>query len=206
MHQVRFLENLLVINGLYVLYDIEGNTYNVIAIGNQVWMASNLKTKTYNNGSPIPTATSTDWTNSQIGLYLNNNDPYGYYYNWNAVNTGLLCPDGWHVPTVEDFNILRNTLGGTDVAGGPLKATGTQYWQSPNEGATNTSGFTAIPSGAVSAEFTFINQGTEAAFWTSTPVTGTNPPYFYVQEINTLFQDGYAHYNYGLSVRCIRDF
>ncbi len=135
--------------------DKDGNVYTYVTIGTQVWMVENLKTTKYNDGTDIPLVTdNTAWSNlSTSGYCWYNNDastyktPYGAMYNWFAVATGKLCPTGWHVATDNDFSVLANYLGGLSVAGDKLKEAGTAHWLSPNTGATNESGFTALPGG-----------------------------------------------------------
>lgn len=135
--------------------DIDGNIYRTIEIDGKTWMAENLKTTKYNDGTPIPLVTAdTLWFKLQNPGYcwMNNDeatfkDMYGAIYNYFTVITGKLCPAGWHVSTVADWDALTNFLGGKEVAGGKLKETGTYHWKTPNAGAVNTSGFTAIPGG-----------------------------------------------------------
>jgi len=124
--------------------DIDGNFYHAVAIGTQVWMAENLRTTKYRDGSPIPNVTdSSVWILTTEGAYCNyNNDTthsntYGRLYNWYAViDTRNIAPEGWHVPTQDEWNTLVQFLGGGAVAGGKLKETGTAHWNSPNRGAT----------------------------------------------------------------------
>jgi uncharacterized protein (TIGR02145 family) len=126
--------------------DIDGNYYKTIQIGSQIWMAENLKTTRYNDGSNIPLVTdNTAWSNlTTPGYCWYNNDAatyknvYGALYNWYAVNTGKLCPSGWHVPSEYEWTLLVNYLGGVYAAGGKLKETGTTHWYSPNAGACTT--------------------------------------------------------------------
>jgi uncharacterized protein (TIGR02145 family) len=137
--------------------DTEGNTYQTITIGSQEWMGENLRTKQLNDGillDLIPSSLAI--TTPGYMFYLpagTGNDPiidkkvYGALYNGYAVLTDKLCPEGWHMPTYDDWYELVSYLGGYQVAGGKLKETGTSHWQSPNDGATNESGFTAIPGG-----------------------------------------------------------
>jgi uncharacterized protein (TIGR02145 family) len=134
--------------------DIEGNMYKTVTIGTQNWMAENLKTTKYKDGTAIPNVTdNTAWKNLIAPAYCwYNNDilnktPYGALYNWYTVNTGKLCPSGWHVPTDEEWTVLSTYLGGLSIAGGKLKETGTGHWLNPNTGATNETGFTALPGG-----------------------------------------------------------
>jgi len=146
--------------------DYEGNVYQTITIGTQTWMAENLKSTTYNDGTPIPFVTDgTAWGALSTPAYCwNNNDEasyknlYGALYNWHSVNTGKLCPTGWHIPTDTEWTTLTTFLGGVS-AGGKLKETGTTHWSSPNTGATNESGFTALPGGhrsGISGAFTDV--------------------------------------------------
>jgi len=135
--------------------DIDGNVYNTITIGTQIWMKENLKTTKYNDGSSIPLVTdNTAWINlSTPGYCWYNNDAatyksaYGAMYNWYTVNTGKICPPNWHVPTDTQWETLITYLGGKIIAGGKMKETGTAHWTSPNIGATNETGFTALPGG-----------------------------------------------------------
>lgn len=134
--------------------DIEGNNYQTVIIGKQEWMATNLKTTKFNDGETIPNVTSDSvWSNLSTPAYawyendISNKNNYGALYNWYSVNTGKLCPNGWHVPSDAEWEILVNYLGGNNVAGGKLKETGTQFWLSPNEKASNESGFSGLASG-----------------------------------------------------------
>jgi uncharacterized protein (TIGR02145 family) len=134
--------------------DIEGNNYLTVIIGKQEWMVTNLKTTKLNDGNIIPNITvDAEWSRlsgpgcSWYGNDISNKNVYGALYNWFAVNTGKLCPVGWHVPSDAEWAILVNYLGGNNVAGGKLKETGTKFWLSPNEGATNESGFSGLASG-----------------------------------------------------------
>lgn len=158
--------------------DIDGNKYATIKIGTQTWMAENLKTTRYNDGTTIPNVTDNNaWYNLTTGAwsyYDNNssyNTTYGKLYNWYAVNTGKLCPQGWRVPTDADWSQLTTYLGSN--AGGKLKATGitnsgTGLWKSPNSGATNESGFTGLPGGNRYFDGTFYGIGGDGYWWSST--------------------------------------
>ena len=169
--------------------DIDGNIYNSVTIGNQVWMAENLKTTKYQNGEAIPNVTDdTEWSNLVTGAYSDyNNDPsnsdtYGRLYNWYAVDDSRnICPSGWHVPNYSEWTTLENYLGGYLVAGGKLKETGTTHWSSPNTGATNETGFTALPAGGRGSNpGDFIYLGERAVWWTSKDsVTYWNPQIYY---------------------------
>jgi uncharacterized protein (TIGR02145 family) len=140
--------------------DFDGNVYKTITIGSkgskstQTWMAENLKVTHYQNGDPIPYVTDTTWMNLSTGAYCNynytsaNSTTYGHMYNLFSIIDGRnIAPTGWHVASADEWNSMINFLGGASIAGGKLKETGTTHWKLPNAGATNSSGFTAIPGG-----------------------------------------------------------
>jgi uncharacterized protein (TIGR02145 family) len=194
------------------LTDIEGNVYKYVTIGTQVWMAENLKTTKYNDGSAIPLVTDYNtwgdlktpgycWFNNDI-FYKNT---YGALYNWFAVNTGMLAPIGWHVPSDAEWSVLTTFLGYEDVAGGKMKETGTSHWKAPNQGATNTSSFTGLPGGYRDYNGIFTDLGDRAGFWTtSTANTGDA----WLRELHFSYQtvNRYDWYQvHGYSVRCIKD-
>ncbi len=194
--------------------DQDGNVYKTIAIGTQEWMAENLSATHYNNGVLIPIVNNAvQWSTLSTGASawhnndsINYNCPYGKLYNWYAVNTGLLCPSSWHVPTTADWNVLINNLGGANNAGGKMKTTDMYYWASPNIGGSNLSGFSALPGGNLSYLGTFSPLGGNAVFW-SNSVFDINESY-----VCTLYYGstdaGIAGSNpikNGLSVRCVKD-
>ena len=140
--------------GTPTVKDVDGNTYNTVQIGGQCWTKENLRVTKYNDGSNIPNVKDNKlWSQLSTGGWSNyNNDPandvYGKLYNWHAVDDSKgICPEGWHVPNDSEWTILTNHLGGTSLAGGKMKVPGTTYWYSPNSGATNESGFSAISAG-----------------------------------------------------------
>lgn len=197
------------------LTDIEGNFYPIVTIGSQTWMASNLKTTKYNDNTDIPLVTD---QSSWIGLstpaycwYTNNEstykDTYGALYNWFTVSTGKLCPSGWHVPTNAEFTTLTDFLGGISVASGKIKETGTVHWADPNVGATNESGFTALPSGQRTGAGDFIHTGVLGVWWSTTPSDDPVKPWY--RSINNYTDDvfvGSGSLNIcGFSIRCIKD-
>jgi len=155
--------------------DIDGNVYNTVKIGTQVWMAENLKTTKYRNGEPIPNIIDdTQWKNLTTGAYCNySNDitnvaTYGRLYNWYAVNDSrAIAPAGWHIATDSDWSILTGFLGGDKTAGSKLKETGSVHWDYPNSDATNESGFTALPGGDRSFDGSFNNMITSGFWWCS---------------------------------------
>jgi uncharacterized protein (TIGR02145 family) len=201
------------IDDFFKVSDIDGNTYNVVIIGTQVWMAEALKTTKYNDGTPIPLVTdNTAWTNlTTPGYCWYNNDSatyaptYGALYNWYTVNTGNLCPTGWHVPFDYEWTILITYLGGEDIAGGKLKEAGTTHWLSPNTGATNESGFTALPNGyrsAVSGDFRSIGEtGGGRSATDNEDAVGTGWGMYYLD--TKVYHEGYK--GLGGAVRCVKD-
>jgi uncharacterized protein (TIGR02145 family) len=190
--------------------DVDGNSYNSVAIGTQCWTQSNLKVSKYRNGNNISTGLSNStWPNTTAGAYAIydnssvNDGLYGKLYNLYAVtDTRGLCPTGWHVPTDGEWTTLENHLGGSSVAGGALKSTG--GWNSPNAGATNSSGFTAGPGGLRlnNGDFSFV--GSFGMWWSST-LSGT---FAWNRRLNdydgSVTRSNYNH-TFGLSVRCLRD-
>ncbi|MBI1191710.1 MAG: hypothetical protein GC205_00860 [Bacteroidetes bacterium] len=199
--------------------DIDGNVYNTVSIGSQCWMKENLATETYNNGDPIPgNLDAATWTSTTSGAQAvhsgvaANKAIYGLLYNWYAVNDARgLCPTGWHVPTDGEWTTLTTGLGGTAVAGGSLKQTGTTaagtgLWFAPNTGATNSSGFTGLPAGT--RNFTgasYAPLSLNCDWWTSTKIGGSSPYYRQVYYNNTTVGRFLLLETYGLSVRCLKD-
>jgi uncharacterized protein (TIGR02145 family) len=134
-------------------------------------MAGDLKTTKYNDGTPVPYVTdNTEWANLKSGAYCwanneeSNKTIYGALYNWDAT-TGKLCPVGWHVSTDRDWETLVDYCGGWEIAGGKLKEAGTTHWKSPNTGATNEFGFTALPTGGRSCDGNFSVLGRDLGYW-----------------------------------------
>ena len=134
--------------------DMDGNVYRTIKIGDQTWMLENLRTTKYNDGTPIPNVTdNAEWSilNSPAYCWSNNDEesfknPFGALYNWHAVNSGKLCPEGWHIPTQDEwYTQYYYWSGDLTEAGAKLKESGTEHWKDPNTGADNESGFTALP-------------------------------------------------------------
>jgi len=154
--------------------DLVGNNYPVVNIGTQTWMARNLN---YDPNTGNSTCYNDNPTNCEI---------YGRLYDWaklmngegssNSVPSGIqgLCPSGWHIPSDGEWSELVNFLGGEFLAGGSMKNTGTNLWDSPNLGATNSSGFTAFPAGAFTTIGSFANLGSGTTFWSTTEVSGVS--------------------------------
>jgi len=157
-----------------IVSDVDGNTYHTVEIGTQVWMTEDLKTTHFNDGEPILQVEEYDeWSKLYTPAFCwynndsSNRSDYGALYNWYAVNTGKLCPKGWHVPSDEEWNELSSYLTRREMRGGSLKEAGDNYWRKPNEGATNETGFTALPAGYRSYNGSFNLQRAGAFWWTS---------------------------------------
>lgn len=192
-----------------------------VTIGTQVWMLRNLNVDHYRNGDPIREITvPLEWANIiELGAwcYYNNdsvNDSiYGKLYNWQAVNDSRgIAPKGWHIPSDEEWTVLVNYLGGDSVAGGKLKKVGTTYWLSPNIGATNESGFSALPCGWRTAYGDFDGIGFYCGWWSSTVFDITSPWYsktawsrFLGYRGANLTRRNDYRLGYGFSVRCVKD-
>lgn len=193
--------------------DADGNTYSTVVIGTQVWMASNLKTTKYNDGSVIPLVTdnTTWWKTYNPGYCWYNNDAatnkniYGALYNWYAVSTNRLCPTGWHVPSESEWHILTTYLGGEIVAGSKLKETGTSHWSNFNTDATNITGFTALPGGLRENEGAFQLIGDWGVWWATDPYNYKAACRFMYLE-NGNVDPGWSLKERGYSVRCLRDY
>lgn len=193
--------------------DIDGNSYNIVTIGTQTWMASNLKTTKFNDGSAIPMVTGTTewgapgnpaytWYDNDAASYQGTN--YGALYNFDAVSQGNLCPVGWHVPTESEGQTLTTFLGGDPVAGGKLKEIGLTHWSSPNTGATDEVGFTALPGGLRNYMGMFMNIGTSANWWSSSALDTQNALFL---SLNTNTADAVRSMTFkqfGMSVRCMQ--
>ena len=195
--------------------DIDGNIYHTVTIGSQVWMAENLRTVRYRNGDSIPKVPdSSEWMNLKIGAYCINitkgNVPeaYGFLYNWYTVNdTRKIAPSGWHVPSHEEWTAMVSYLGGEEVAGGKVKESGTTHWNAPNTGATNESGFNALPAGGRGEIGLFMEDGHEAVWWSGSSESGTIGAWctFTTNYSSYLRSNASARKYEGLSIRCIKD-
>ncbi len=202
--------------------DIEGNYYNTIPIGTQIWMAENLKTTLYNDDTQIPNVTSnTTWAALTTPAYAwAQNDEatykplYGAIYNWYAVSTGKLCPAGWKVPSDADFSAMEINLGMTVAQAGALEWRGTDQGKqlkntvgwSTGQNGTNTSGFAALPSG-YRAHTTGIFEGLGLInyFWTSTEQDAAVALYRRLDGDNDAVYRGATFKRAGKSVRCVKE-
>ena len=189
------------------------NTGSTVKIRSQVWMTKNLDVTTYRNGDAIPQVTDpTQWGNLTSGAWCYyNNDPamgaiYGKLYNWYAVNDIRgLAPTGYHVPSDAEWTTLETCLGGLEVAGGAMKEAGLMHWQSPNTGATNSSGFAGLPGGSRVNNGAFIYVGDDGLWWSSTEFDTSEAWLRHLgYDLSSVLRDGYSKTN-GFSVRCLRD-
>jgi uncharacterized protein (TIGR02145 family) len=193
--------------------DVDGNVYTVIKIGCQTWMMENLKTTKFNDGTAIPLAEDdTAWSGLAAPGYCSfNNDPankntYGALYNWYAARSGKLAPKGWHVATDEEWTALTAYLCGASVAGGKLKEAGPAHWNSPNTGATNETGFTALPGAYRSADGSFGSYLGYSGFWWSCAEYSTNFAWLRTMDFNNAgVSRSVEGKGFGFSVRCVRD-
>jgi len=193
--------------------DIDGNVYHTIIIGSQVWMVENLQVTHFRNGDPVPNIINeSQWSSLTSPAWCNyDNDSlkgayYGKLYNWYTVNDSRkICPSGWHVPSQTEWNTLVSYLGGTTLAGGKLKETGTVHWLNPNTGATNETGFTALPAGTRNNSGSFSNEKNHGYWWTSDENDTLSA---WEWNVNYNHQDIYNFYDSkttGFSIRCIKD-
>lgn len=210
--------------------DLDGNRYKVIIIGDQIWMAENLRTTKYNDGASIPLVTDyTEWSNLTNPGYCwyQNNDNYGYtvgaLYNWYAAKSNKLCPTGWHVPTDAEWTTMENYLiangfnyDGTTTSNKIAKAlASTTEWVSSSEtGAVgntdypskrNATGFTALPGGYRIWDGTFDHITYYGIWWSATEDDASSAWFRSLSFISSSMVRSYYGKNYGFSVRCIKD-
>lgn len=205
-----------------IVNDIDGNEYITVKIGTQVWMAENLRTLHYRNGDAIDnTSENSTWADLSIGsvCYYENNSsnavPYGCLYNFYAVNDSRsICPDGWHIPSRDEMDILIEYLGGRNVAGGKLKEEGNEHWNSPlitiDNAGTNESGFSAVAAGERNASGQFQSFGYKTNFWLSKETSSLSGKLMgYARGLsksdNKVLEEDVKPASLGLSIRCIKD-
>ncbi len=203
----------VILNTTLTITDIDGNVYQTVKIGTQVWMKENLKTTHYRNGDAIPNVTETTaWENLTTGAYCHyNNNPanaakYGNLYNFKTISDSRnICPSGWHVPTDAEWTELTTFLGGDSIAGGKLKESGTTHWTSENVGADNSSGFTALPGGDRILNGAFYLMGDYGFFWSATEIDNTNAYARALGRQVALVDRGPYNKIAGYSIRCLKD-
>lgn len=198
--------------------DVDGNLYETVKICNQTWMKSNLNVLHYNNGDLIPQVTNlTQWASLTTGAWCyysnntNNGPIYGKLYNWYAINDPRgIAPSGWHIPSENEVTTMINCLGGWQVAGGKMKSIGTSQWATPNLGANNNSGFTAMPGGGLNSSMpgstspsaSFPSAGLYSHWWTSTSSGSSSINFVNNYNLTSCYTGGTSP-NSGFSVRCI---
>ncbi|MBC8183769.1 carboxypeptidase regulatory-like domain-containing protein [candidate division KSB1 bacterium] len=199
--------------------DVDGNTYQTLQIGDQIWMAENLKVTHYRNGAVIPQVADVDWrtltgngAHCEYDNNVNNVATYGRLYRWDAVtHNNNIAPLGSHMPSDAEWQVLIDYLSGVSAAGGKMKETGTVHWSSPNNGATNESSFSGLPGGFREADYSgnrYLGMGNDGHFWSTTEsgsnatqeAIGFNLNYF----SSTIKRESY-YQGHGLSVRCVMD-
>jgi uncharacterized protein (TIGR02145 family) len=199
--------------------DVEGNIYKTVKIGSQWWMAENLRTTKYRNGDPIPNVSdNAAWAALSTPAYCwyQNNKAgygavYGALYNWYAVDAESngnrnICPTGWHVPSEAEWTTLTTYLGGLSVAGGKMKETGTSHWSAPNTGATNASGFTALPGGYRGyTSGDFGNIGSFGHWWSSTQADAALAWGEGLFTLDNPADHSTSVKKNGFSIRCVKD-
>ncbi|OYT15722.1 MAG: hypothetical protein B7C24_11555 [Bacteroidetes bacterium 4572_77] len=203
--------------------DSDANNYAVVEIGSQIWMAENIKTTSYTNGDAIPLVTGdTEWANlgdndtdKAYCFYDNDvNGIYGALYTYaaatNGDNSGVdipgVCPTGWHLPNDDEWTALTDELGGESVAGGKLKSTCMELWNTPNTGATNESGFTALPGGLRDYyDGSFNYDDIVVVFWSATQYDDTEAWWRNLSYDYAGSDRYYDNKSGGLYVRCVKD-
>jgi uncharacterized protein (TIGR02145 family) len=190
-------------------YNHEGHNYATVQIGSQCWFAENLQSSSYNDGTAIPTGLDdATWAGTAIGAVAAYNDDEanvatsGRLYNWYAVNTGLLCPTGWHVPLNAEFNALATELGGTSSAGEAMKSSASD---SPAWNGSNTSGFSAVLTGVKEADGTYDEATISSYMWASDVHIGGSPQWWVLYTFHGDLVSTLGPKNYGLPVRCLKD-
>lgn len=213
-NQIKALESILVLNGLVGLQDIDGNNYLVVKVGNQVWMAENLRTTKFSNGDVIPTTTPANLniSNESSPIYqwaYNGSEELsmknGRLYTWfTATDNRNVCPTGWRVATDNDWLTLGSSLGDLNVAGGKLKESGNTNWIGANVDATNSSGFTALPSGSRNLD-NFDYLGSNTYFWTNGEYDSEIGYHWRLSTNNGELSQSTGHKYQGYSIRCLKD-
>jgi uncharacterized protein (TIGR02145 family) len=202
-----------VAGGVDTVTDIDGNVYKTVRIGSQTWMAEDLRVTKFNDGAMIPLVETEDnWKVLESAAYCwydnKKTDPrgtFGVLYNGFTVERGYLCPSGWRVPTVEDWDMLFKECGSAGLAGSKLKASGSSYWDVSNSTSTNDYGFSAFGTGYRTSQGKFNFRGGTGIWWTSTSATYSNNStiamYFNIASaVKGSFPKGQ-----GACVRCVKD-
>jgi uncharacterized protein (TIGR02145 family) len=194
--------------------DIDSNVYNTVTIGTQTWMRENLRVTHFRTGDSIQDGSNyPGWEDIYTGVYsISDYDSvsqlFGALYNWFAVDDNRsLCPSGWHIPDTSEWSALFSYLGGDSIAGGKMKEADTVHWKSPNSGATNSSGFTALPAGfrLLYGQQTYTSIGTAGCFWSADEVDVNRSYGLFIAYNRTNVFMGIPVKQTGYSIRCICD-
>lgn len=195
--------------GYYFTDPREKRPYKIITIGNQIWFGENLKyLPRVNSSNTLSVDNACYYVNGYHGQSLDsarrtlNYHTYGVLYNYKAALSA--CPVGWHLPSAEEWDELADSLGGRDIAGGKLKEMGYEHWSYPNVGATNSSGFTALPGGS-NSEFGFSFINTLGQWWSSSEYNATLAEYQWLFYEYERLHNSSVNKKTGCSVRCIKD-
>jgi len=210
------------------VFDIDGNSYPVVQIGNQCWMQENLKTTHYADGEALINGIDSlvGWLPNELpGWYFAFNrdissvDTYGYLYTWTtamkgskAANGGSIliqgiCPDGWHMPSVEDWRELIDYAGGIEIAANKLKDSGTLFWNDNAANTDNASGFTALPGGCRIFDGSYLDIRLRSYFWTATETIPNHAYHIYLNNYDSraFILGEQDSKRFGYSVRCVKD-
>jgi uncharacterized protein (TIGR02145 family) len=192
--------------------DINGNNYKTVIIGNQEWMAENLKVSKFNNGIDIPLVTNkSNWSKLNTGAYTfydgssSNDAIYGKIYNWNVITEQNVCPMNWHVPTNAEWKVLTDYLGGDIVAGGKMKEVGYSHWTTPNIEAVNSSLFDGLPGGYSNSSGDYRDLNTAALWWSAEQPQGNLASHVEVDSKSGSVIYSTIAKRSGLSIRCVKD-
>ena len=212
---VEFITPATVTCGSDIYDSRDGQVYATLQIGTQCWMARNLNVGTFAQSQATGLTHSDVSNNGIIEKYCWGNDisfcdTFGGLYDWNEMmayettpKAQGICPPGWHIPDSLDWAVLSNFLGGDALAGGMLKDTGTAFWASPNDGATNTTGFTALPSGNRDPGGSFGNIHYNTTFWSSTSYDPQHAWYRDIGYNGPTFVSSFHPMEFGFGIRCI---
>ncbi|MCB0685266.1 MAG: fibrobacter succinogenes major paralogous domain-containing protein [Saprospiraceae bacterium] len=191
--------------------DITGNIYKTLKIGNDIWMIENLRTTRLNDGIILGDPAPAGWSSQAVPYRCryNNSDaniiPYGFLYNGYAAEDDRLCPTGWHVSTVEEWETLIDLMGGAATAGGPLKESGTQHWSPPNTDATNESGLAALPGGNRKPDASYTGLMQYGNYWAIDLIGLSLKDYNFEYNTADVTQLTITDRKWGLSVRCVKN-
>jgi uncharacterized protein (TIGR02145 family) len=191
--------------------DKDGNIYSTVTIGNQIWLAENLMTTKYSNGDVIPTTTldiSREATPRYQWSYGDDSTKiatYGRLYTWyTVIDSRNICPTGWHVPSDAEWETLKSNFGIDSIAGGKFKESGTTHWLAPNSGATNETGFTALPGGYRTFNGVYVGITLSSWLWSASD----DSPLGWGQCLHhddVIFRRWGFNKSAGVSVRCIKN-